>query len=119
MSLMGKSRGPRRAETGSSRDAGVLLMSENGVDLASCRELLRLPGCKVQTCSNYVELLLHLEHETFQFVIILEGGKSSPEWQAAVAQVAETARGIPVLFIKRSNNVAPVNEAVKGQSWML
>lgn len=105
MPSMIKDREPGSTGRESSQGVRVLVMSEDGMDLGTSKELLRLPGYRVQTCSSYVEMLLHLEHESFQLVIIFEGKKSSPEWQAEIQQVAETSRGALVLVFKRSEEV--------------
>lgn len=77
-------------------------MPGDGAEIATRRELSRMPGCSVQTCSNYVELLLRLEHETFQLVIICEGKNSPTGWHDAVKQTAEANYGTPVVVIRRS-----------------
>ena len=90
----------------------VLLMSQNAADLATCAELLRLPGSRVQMCSNYIELMLYLEHEAFQLVIMFEGDKAPPEWQGVVKQAAEASGGTPVLVFKRSEEFTKLREAL-------
>ena len=95
-----KNREAKKVGTECSPAFGVLLMSEDGAGLETCKKLLRLPGCRVLMCSNYVELLLHLEHEAFQLVIMVEGKKARPEWQGVVQQAAEASGGTPVLVFK-------------------
>ena len=89
------------SEARASQKARVLLMSENDKDLGTCRALVRLPDSQVETCSSYVELMLRLEHEAYELVIIFEGEKSSPGWEAAVSEAAVASKGTPVLFFKR------------------
>jgi hypothetical protein len=111
---------PSRARSGnaSSGAAGpsqkirVLLMSGDGMETATRWELSRLPGCSVQTCSNYVELLLRLEHEAFQLVIIFEGENSPPGWQEAVKQTAQANNGTPVVVIKQPREAGRFPEAL-------
>jgi hypothetical protein len=91
----------------------VLVMPGDGTAFATCRELSRLPGCSVQTCSSYLELLLRLEHEDFQLVIIFEGEDSPPlEWHDAVQQAAETNKATPVVVIKRFAEASRFLEAL-------
>ncbi len=112
MALTIKNRAAMTANPESSAALKVLLMSENDADLASCRELLRSPGCTVQMCSNYVELLLHLEHEAFQLVIMFEEEESPSAWQGVIKQAAEAGNGTPVLIFKRSEEFSLLNETL-------
>jgi len=91
----------------------LLLMSENSGDFAVCRDRLRLPMCRVQTCSDYFELLLHLQHEAFQLVIIFEGENAPPEWKAAIKQAAaEASGGTPILVFKRTEELTNFAETL-------
>lgn len=101
-----KSKRAKSLETASTPALKVLVVSEKGADLATCRELLRLPGCSVQTCSNYIEVLLRLEHENFRLAIVFEGENDPPEWEETLSQVAEAGRGTPVVFIRQAENAS-------------
>jgi hypothetical protein len=87
------------------REASALVMSESGGDLGASKELLRLTGYRVQMCSSYIELLLHLEHATYQLVIIFEDNQPSPEWHSVIKQVASSSAGALVLVFKRPEEV--------------
>jgi hypothetical protein len=84
----------------------LLLTSENREYLAVCARRLRSPGCKIPTCSGYVELLLYLQHEAFQLVIVFEGENAPPEWRAVVRQAAEAGDGTPVLVFRRPEELS-------------
>lgn len=81
--------------------ARILLMAEDAADNVAYAELLRSSGCEAQPCSSYVELLLYLEHETFQLVIIFERKNSENEWHEVIRQIAEIDRGIPVMILNQ------------------
>jgi len=114
MSSTNKLRETRSAGAESSRVLRLLLMSENSADLSACKELLRLPGCRLQTCSNYVELLLYLQHEAFQLVIMFEGENAPPEWQSVVKQAAEASGSTPILVFKRSEELRNFADTLAG-----
>jgi hypothetical protein len=114
MSSANKLRGTRSGVAESSPGLRLLLMSENSADLMACKDLLRLPGCRVQTCSNYIELLLHLQHEAFQLVIMFQGENAPPEWQSVVKQAAEASGGTPILVFKRSEELTDFSERLAG-----
>lgn len=66
----------------------VLLMCEEGFDVAAWREFLKLPGCTIQVCHNYVEFLLYLEHEPYQLAMVF-GKNLSPDFWTAAARFVE------------------------------
>lgn len=84
--------------------ARVLLMAEDPADNMVCMELLQSCGCEAQPCCSYVELLLYLEHETFQMVIIFERANSEDKWHELIRRVAEIDRGIPVLILSQARD---------------
>lgn len=55
-------------------------------------------------CCGYVELLLYLEHESFQLVIIFERKRSQSKWQELIKRVAEIDRGIPVMTLNQGHD---------------
>lgn len=112
MTSANKFREPRSADSESCPALRLLLMSENRADLAACTELFRLPGCRIQTCSNYVELLLHLQHEAFQLVIMFEGESAPPEWEAVIKEAAEASGGTAILVFKRSEELTNFAETL-------
>lgn len=88
------------------RNTSVLVLADDGRDYGVSKELLRLPGYTVRTCSDYVEMLLYLEHETFQLVIIFESEKSGPICQGELRQAAESHAVANVIIFKRPEEVA-------------
>lgn len=76
-------------------------MAEDITDLSACTTLLQSSGCEVQPCCGYVELLLYLEHESFQLVIIFEKKSSQNKWRDLIKRVAEVDRGIPVIAVSQ------------------
>lgn len=79
----------------------ILLMCDEDSDVAIWREVVRLPGCTIQVCHNYIEFLLYLEHDSFQLVMIYEGGEPSSDYRNAAANLAEVHRDVSFQFIKR------------------
>lgn len=96
-----KSRKTRKPGRGSTQEFKVLAMCGEELDAAVLRELLRIPGCTVQVCHNLIELLLYLEHETFQLVMIFEGENPSPDCQAAAKQLADAYQETAVVVVKQ------------------
>jgi hypothetical protein len=84
----------------------VLLMCKDPIDAARWSTLVTSPSCTVTTCSNFLELLLYLEHETFQLVMILEGKTSAPGWRIAAEYIAESAQGTPFFIINRDGEAS-------------
>ena len=84
--------------------ARVLLMAEDPADLSACTALLLSSGCEVQPCSGYLELLLYLEHGSFQLVMIFERKDSQNKWHELVKRVAEIDRGIPVMTLSQGRD---------------
>ena len=105
MTSANERRGTGSGEAKPSPMPRLLLMSEKRGDLAACRDQLRLPMYRVQKCSDYVELLLHLQHEVFQLVIIFEGENTPPEWKTVIKQAAEASGGTPILVFKRTEDL--------------
>lgn len=79
--------------------ARVLLMAEEAAHNAACTKVLESSGCEVRSCCSYVELLLYLEHESFQLVMVIESENSENQWREVIRQVAETDHGTPVAFL--------------------
>ena len=96
----------------SSPEPKVLLMCEDPVDAGRWCELLSSPGCTVKACSNFLELLLYLEHEDFQLVMILEGETPTPGWRIAAEYIAEATQGTPFFVINRNGEAAGLSPAV-------
>lgn len=89
----------------------ILIMCEEDSDVAIWREVVRLPGCTVQVCHNYIEFLLYLEHESFELVMIFEGEGASPDYRTAAANLAEVHKDVSFQFIKR-----PVEETIRTET---
>ena len=87
-------------------------MCEDPVEAARWRDLVGSPGCTVKACSNFVELLLYLEHEAFQLVMILEGESPTPGWRVAAEYIAEASQGTPFFVINRNGEAAGVSPSV-------
>lgn len=81
------------------------MLADDDRDYGISRELLRLPWYTVRTCSNYVEMLLYLDHETFQFVVIFESEKSGAIWQGEIRQAAESCGVTQIIIFKRPEEV--------------
>lgn len=103
-------------EPAPSPEARVLLMAESPTELALQQEILQLPPGSVEMCSDYLELLLRLEHESYRLVVIFEGEHPPAEWPEAISQIADASNGTPVLLIKKPEKAveapprpAPVN----------
>jgi len=108
----------RTATTGNLKrkpSARVLLMTEETADLSACTALLQSSGCDVQPCSSYVELLLYLEHESFQLVIIFERKNAQNNWRELIKRVAEIDRGIPVMTLSQGRDaLGPIRKLRTG-----
>ena len=80
----------------------ILVMCDGELHPATYSELEQVPGSIIETCHDFLELQLHLEHETFQVVMIFEEDRPSLDCRAAANYLAEAYRGTPVLVTKRS-----------------
>jgi len=93
----------------------VLLMAGPHADSLACARLLKASGCDVQSCSNYIELLLFLEHESFQLVVIFERSNSQEQWPDLVQRIAEAERGIPVMVLNQGRDaMRPLKNLLTG-----
>lgn len=90
----------------------VLIMCEDSIEAERWTKLLTSTGCAVKVCSNFVEMLLYLEHEPFQLVILLEGETHSPSWRTAAEFIAEANEGTPFFLINRSGEAAGLSPKV-------
>lgn len=93
------STGASTGNWGSVTPARVLLMAEDPTDNMACTEALESSGCEVRSCSSYIELLLYLEHESFQLVMIFERKNSENQWREFIREVAEIDHGTPVRIL--------------------
>lgn len=90
----------------------VLLMCEDSMKAAWCSDVVSSLGCTVKACSNFIELLLYLKHETFQLVAILEGKRPMPGWRVAAECIAEASRMPPFFVINHNGEVAGLSPSV-------
>ncbi|HET7212156.1 MAG TPA: hypothetical protein VFL79_01090 [Terriglobia bacterium] len=80
----------------------ILLMSPGETAPEILAELGKLPGSIIRVCSSFVELVLHLEHELFHIVMLIDDENSSQDCNAAIDHLAEAHKGTPVLVIGRA-----------------
>lgn len=90
----------------------VLVMCEDSAEAERWSKLLTSTGCAVKVCSNFVEMLLYLEHEIFHLVIILEGETHSSSWRTAAEFIAEANQGTPFFVINRRGEAAGLAPSV-------
>ena len=94
------------------KEPTLLFMCEDSVEAEKWSKLLTSTGCAVKLCSNFVEMLLYLEHEIFHLVIILEGETHSPSWRTAAEFIAEANQGTPFFVINRMGEAAGLAPSV-------
>jgi hypothetical protein len=99
---------PRKA----SLELNVLLMCADPKLAAWSSDLVSSLGCTVNACSNFIELLLYLKHETFQLVVILEGERPTPGWRTAAEYIAGVSRSTPFFVINHNGEVAGLSPSV-------
>lgn len=69
-------------------------------------------GCEVLACESYAEGLAILQHESFDFVAVGQGGKAF-EGREVVARVMEQDRSTPVLVLARTSYMKNYLEAMQ------
>lgn len=94
------------------KEPTVLIMCDDSTEAEGWTKLLTSTDCAVKVCSNFVEMLLYLEHELFHMVIILEGETHSPSWRTAAEFIAEANQGTPFFIINRMGEAAGLSPTV-------
>lgn len=90
----------------------VLLVDEEVCDLEKYAQHLRDRGLVVRACSSYEEAERFLERESFDLVIVDQGGPAF-EGRAIAARSIMKDRRVPVLVTTRYHHMAAYMEAMQ------
>ncbi len=90
----------------------VLLVDEDASDREYYRRILEVEGCQVRACSSYLEAVLCLDHELFDFIVV-DHGFGGPQWRVVLENAADHHRNIPALVVTRSRDMVCYLEAMQ------
>ncbi len=90
----------------------LLLVDEDASDLAHYQRILEAEGYQVRSCSSYLEAVLYLDHETFDFIVV-DHGFGGPQWRVVLESAADHHRRIPVLVVTRARDMVCYLEAMQ------
>jgi DNA-binding response OmpR family regulator len=90
----------------------LLLVDEDLDSLRFCSTLLRQQGYDVRACASYAEAVARLETETFDFILVDQGGPGF-EGRVVLDRARETEWRPPVLVMARCAEVNCYLEAME------